>query len=162
MYLQRKYGSGRILPWLALLGVLQLACADPTTVGSVPPSTFEFTPVVPYTGPGPGGWKVAQVLVLLGRISRLFPEAATCDIEVGVPEVNWKGVVTDSFAQVSAATASDKAARITFRKRLPTALVCDHFRKEMEQILGHPKTGLIPGATVTRFKTLGVPRRSFP
>jgi hypothetical protein len=62
--------TGRVrLLLLAALGACQLACVG----GHIPPSTFQFTNVVPYTGPAGGGWKVAQVLILLSRISPMFP-----------------------------------------------------------------------------------------
>lgn len=97
---------------LTILGVLLLACVG----GHIPPSTFQFTQVVPYTGPQ-GGWKVAQIIVLLAKISTLFPETATCEIEVGVPEVSFQGVISDEFAQVTAAKAADEAARLVLRER---------------------------------------------
>lgn len=143
---------------LAVLGLAQLACAG----GHIPPSTFQFTNIVPYTGPGTGGWKVAQVTVLLNRISRTFPQSAVCDIEVGVPEVNVKGPVPDPFAQIEAARAADNAARFVFRKRLPTALLCEQFKQHMERILTDPKSGTIPGAKVTGFRETGVPKMTFP
>ena len=152
-------GAVRVLVLcLAVLGAAQLACAG----GHIPPSTFQFTNIVPYTGPGPGGWKVAQVTVMLSRISRTFPQSAICEIEVGVPEVNIKGPVTDAFAQVEAAKAADKAARIVFRKRLPTALLCEQFKQHMERILTDPTLGTIPGAKITGFRETGVPKKTFP
>jgi hypothetical protein len=147
-----------LLLLLAVLGACQLACVG----GHIPPSMFQFSNVVPYTGPGTGGWKVAQVLILLGKISPMFSSAATCDVEVGVPERNWKGWVLDEFAQEKAAEAADKAARIVLREHQPTALACDQFRKHMQSILGDPNFGTIPGATVTGFQRVGVPRTTFP
>jgi GTP cyclohydrolase I len=99
---------------------------------------------------------------MLGRISTVFPDAATCEIEVGVPEVNFNGSISDEFAQVTAAKAADEAARIVFRERQPTVLVCEHFRRHMERIMGDWTVGLIPGTRITSFKTLGVPRKKFP
>jgi hypothetical protein len=124
---------------------------------------FEFTNVVPHTGTDEGGWKVAQVLIQLGRISTSFPATATCEIEVGVPERNRKGPVPDAFAQVEAAKAADKAARRVLReRRQPTALACIKFREHMQNILADSKSGPIPGARVTGFKEVGVPRKTFP
>jgi hypothetical protein len=143
---------------LAVLCASQWACSG----GHVPPSTFQFTNVVPYTPPGPGGWKVAQVVVLLSRISTIFPQNAVCEIEVGVPEVNRKGPVPDEFAQAAAARAADEAARIVFRERQPTALLCDQFKKHMQAVMSDPDFGSVPGATVTAFRTPGVPRTKFP
>jgi len=143
---------------LAVLGATQLACAG----GHIPPSTFQFTNIVPHTGPERGGWKVAQVTVLLSRISRIFPQNAVCEIEVGVPEVNRNGPVPDAFAQVEAAKAADKAARIVFRERLPTALLYQQFREHMERILTEPELGTIPGAKINGFLETGVTRKTFP
>jgi len=155
----RASGAVRVVVLcLAVLGAIQIACAG----GHIPPSTFQFTNIVPYTAPGTGGWKVAQVTVLLNRISRIFPQNAVCEIEVGVPEVNVKGPVLDAFAQVEAAKAADEAARIVFRERLPTVLICDQFKRHMEGILTNPISGTIPGAKVTGFRETGVPRMTFP
>jgi hypothetical protein len=148
----------RVLSLLALLCTCLPACVG----GHIPPSLFQFTNVVPYTGPEGGGWKVAQVVVLMGKISPLFSSTAVCEIEVGVPERNLKGWVTDEIAQVEAARAADEAARIVLREHQPTALACDQFRKHMRGILGDLNFGTIPGATVTAFQRVGVPRQTFP
>ncbi|OJT19686.1 hypothetical protein BO221_35615 [Archangium sp. Cb G35] len=151
----------RGISWvLSVLGAVQLACVG----GHIPPSTFQFENVVRYTGDGleTGGWKVAQVLVLLGKISPMFSAAATCDIEVGVPERNVKGWVLDEFAQVEAAKAADQAARSVLREQQPTALACQQFRVHMQSILRDLVYGPIPGATVTKFQRVIVSRRSFP
>ncbi|PTL81966.1 hypothetical protein [Vitiosangium sp. GDMCC 1.1324] len=149
-----------ILLSLAILGAAQLACVG----GHIPPSMFQFQNVVPYSGDGneTGGWKVAQVLILLSRISPSFPESATCDIEVGVPERNKKGWVLDEFAQTAAAKAADEAARIVLREQLPTALACKQFREHMERILTELDVGPIPGAKVTKFRAVGVHPKTFP
>lgn len=143
---------------LAAIGTLLFACVG----GHIPPSTFHFTNVVPNPGAGIGGWKVAQVLVILAKISPIFPETATCDVEVGVPEVNFKGPVLDELAQEAAAKAADEAARIVFKERQPTVLVCEQFRNHMHFIMAAQDTGILPGAKVTRFQTSGVPRTTFP
>ncbi len=150
---------------LLLSLVLLCAPSQPACVGGhIPPSMFQFENVVPYTGPEGegGGWKVAQVLILLGKISRIFSSTATCDIEVGVPERNVNGWVLDEVAQVEAAKAADQAARRVLREHQPTALACDQFRKYMQSILTDPVSGPIPGAKVTGFQTVGVSRRTFP
>ncbi len=90
--MRRSSTARGLVLFLALLGLALLACVG----GHIPPSMFEFENVVPYAPPGPGGWKAAQVLILLSRISPVFPQAATCDIEVGVPERNANGWVLDS------------------------------------------------------------------
>lgn len=144
--------------FLTLLGVLLLACVG----GHIPPSTFQFTNTVLPERSGRSGWKVAQVVVLLSRISSIFPGTATCEIEVGVPEINRNGPVSDEFAQVMAARAADEAARLVLKEKQPTALVCIQFREHMRFILGDSNTGLIPGARVSGFITTGVPKKNFP
>lgn len=147
---------------VAIAATLQAACTQAHVFGQIPPSTFQFKSIVPHTGPGTGGWKVAQVLLLLGRLSSTFPEATSCDVEVGVPERTWKGPVPDVVAQMEAATAADEAARFVLQERQPTALMCSEFRVRMQSILGDPQFGPIPGAKVTSFQTLGIPRNTFP
>jgi len=158
MRIEQSFTGRSVLLLLAILGTAQFACVG----GHIPPSIFEFTNIVPYTTPEGGGWKVAQVLVLLGKISPRFSSTATCDIEVGVPERNVKGWVLDEVAQVEVARAADKAARIVLREHQPTALACIKFREHMESILTHPVSGAIPGAKVTPFREVGVPRKTFP
>ena len=143
---------------LALLGSTLFACVG----GHIPPSMFEFENVVPYTPPGAGGWKAAQVLILLHRISPAFPQSATCDIEVGVPERYGDTWVLDEASQAAAAQAADEAARIVLREHLPTALACDQFRKHMERIMKTSVSARIPGARVTGFQRVLVSRKTFP
>lgn len=67
-----------------LLGTMALlleACAT-VSGGSIPPSAFEFHDIVPGQGPEAGGWRVAQVNILLSRISRRRPLQAWC-AEIG-------------------------------------------------------------------------------
>ncbi|HYO65855.1 MAG TPA: hypothetical protein VEU33_07225 [Archangium sp.] len=144
---------------LTLLGAALLACVG----GHIPPSTFQFHNVVRYSGDGKeaGGCKVAQVLILLSRISPVFSSTATCDIEVGVPERNRNGWVLDEFAQLESAKAADKAARIVLKEKIPTGLACVQFRMEMQRILTDKNTGAIPGTQVTAFQW-NVPRSTFP
>ena len=160
MHVRFSITARGLLLSLLLLGASQLACVG----GRIPPSMFQFMNVVPYSGPAgeEGGWKVAQVLILLGKISPKFTSTATCDIEVGVPERNWKGWVLDEVAQVEAAKAADKAARIVLREQQPTALACQQFRIPMQRILTDKVSGKIPGATVTGFKWKDVPMMTFP
>jgi hypothetical protein len=99
---------------------------------------------------------------MMGRISTVFPMNAVCEIEVGVPEKNRLGWVTDELAQAAAAKAADEAARIVLRERLPTAMACAQFRKHMEGILRDSNFGPIPGARVSAFKESGVPKKTFP
>jgi hypothetical protein len=156
--MQLSASARKALSFLALLCATQLACVG----GHIPPSMFQFANVVPYTPPGTGGWKVAQVVILMGKISPAFSSTAVCEIEVGVPEMNVNGWVTNEFAQGAAAKAADEAARIILRENQPTALACDQFRRHMARILGDRNWGTIPGAQVTGFQRVGVPRMTFP
>lgn len=144
---------------LAAASALQVACATPSAVtGSIPPSAFQFTRVVPLGGKKQGGWKAAQVTILLGRLSSVAPEAAWCDVEVGVPEANRKGPVTDAYARVESSVAATSAAREVLLEPLPTAMLCDSFRGAMKRALAVP----IPGCRVTGFLTTGLPRTRYP
>ncbi len=153
--------AARGISWLlAVLATVLLTCVG----GHIPPATFQFENVVRYTGDGKetGGWKIAQVLILLGKISPMFSSAATCDVEVGVPERNLNGWVLDEFAQVAAAKAADEAARMVLREHQPTALACQQFRAHMQRILGDRNFGTIPGAMVTGFQRVISSRKTFP
>jgi hypothetical protein len=143
---------------LALLGSTLLACVG----GHIPPSMFQFENIVPYAPPEGGGWKAAQVLVLLHRISPVFPQAATCDIEVGVPERYANTWVTNADAQAAAAEAADRAARIVLRQRVPTALACKQFREQMERLMQSAVSIPIPGARVSGFNRVLSSRKTFP
>jgi hypothetical protein len=144
-------------------GVLFLSgCIDPVVVGRIPPSTFEFTQIVPRDAKAPSGWKVAQVTILLGRLSSRYPETAVCDVEVGVPEVTEEKSISTVGAQEAAAEAADEAARHVLKERLPTALACDKLRTLMMEFMLDPRRGNIPGARVRPFVTSGIPRRTFP
>ncbi|HLL04208.1 MAG TPA: hypothetical protein VK539_26720 [Myxococcaceae bacterium] len=153
---------GVVLWMLAAAASLQLACIEPIVLGGIPPSAFQFTNIVPHRESGAGGWKVAQVIIMLGRLSPHYPEATACEIEVGVPEQAEDTKVPDTKAQRAAARASDAAAREVLKERLPTAMACRQFRAAMELYLKHPKKGGIPGARVSAFQQAGVPRRTFP
>ena len=136
--------------------------------GNIPPSTFQFTTVIKHDGtPEPGGWQVAQVVVLLGRLSTMFPRAAFCDVEVGTPIVNrQQGYIPEEMAQVESALAADSAAREMLQAReLPTAPICYTFRETMMRYLADPQSGTIAGARVSGFRTWKgkkIPRRTFP
>jgi hypothetical protein len=156
--LQYSLTQGRVvLLGLLLACTLQVACAT-FVQGGIPPSSFEFRNVVPVSPKEPSGWKVAKVKILLGRISPTFPAAAYCDIEVGIPEINLRGLVLDEFAQLEAAAAADAAARLVLSQGLPTAVLCRRFQEEMERIL----SATIPGVRVTKFLTPNVPYKTFP
>lgn len=150
---------------LLAASVLQIACTGPQVVGRIPPSTFQFHTVVPQSGSSKGGWKVAQVVVLLGRISPVFPEASSCDIEVGVPAFSWQGRITNATAQQVAASSADEAARWVFAERSPTALMCQDFRVKIEALMNDSTRGFfIAGARVTGFKSwnIEITPRTFP
>jgi hypothetical protein len=85
-----------------------------------------------------------------------------CDVEVGVPEKSGDMWVTNELAQVEAAKAADQAARRVLREHLPTALACMRFREYMQSILTDRVSGPIPGARVTAFQKVGLPRKTFP
>lgn len=149
--------------WLCVVaGVFLAGCMEPVVLGKIPPAAFQFTPVVPRGGSGAGGWKVAQVVILLGRLSPRYPETTLCEIEVGVPEFNKDGIVLDEVAQVKAAEAADAAAARVLKERLPAAVACGDFRRIMQSIMGDPRTGTLPGTRVRPFVTLGIPRTTFP
>jgi hypothetical protein len=153
----------RVARWIcAVAGMFLAACMEPMVLGHIPPAAFHFTSVVPRSGSEAGGWKVAQVVILLGRLAPRYPETALCEIEVGVPEFNKDGVVLDEMAQVKAAQAADAAAARVLKERLPTAMACDEFRKAMQSIMGDPAAGTLPGTRVRSFITPGIPRTTFP
>ncbi|HYO69111.1 MAG TPA: hypothetical protein VEU33_23830 [Archangium sp.] len=157
--MRRSFLARRLVVFLALLSSAWLACVG----GHIPPSTFQFENVIGYKTPDGGGWKAAQVLVLLSKLSPSFPQSATCDIEVGVPERNLNGWVTDEDAQVAAAEAADRAARIVLRQRLMTAVACRQFRVHMERLMQSSEVSKpIPGARVSEFKRVLVSRKTFP
>lgn len=149
----------RVVPLFVLLaGTMQVACMAPITGGRIEPSTFSFTNTIPHDGVGTGGWKVAQVNIMLARLSSVLPEGTWCDVEVGVPEVNFKGPVSDAYARVESAVAANLAAQSTLKERLPTAILCGSFREQMRHNLRIP----IPGSDVSKFRTSGVPRTRHP
>lgn len=153
----------------ALVALSQLACTGARVTGGISPSAFQFTNVLPHPGGPrePGGWKAAQVLILVGHLSPLFPDASTCDIEVGMPEVNLLGPIRDEVAQLESARAADEAARLALQQRLPTAALCIRFRTEMQRLMNapDPQTAQLPvtyGTRVTRFQTAGLTHTTFP
>jgi hypothetical protein len=134
------------------------ACAVIVT-GGIPPSSFEFHPIVPVGGWQPGGWKVAQVIILLGSASPAGPRAVWCDIEVGIPQVNHLGPVLDEEAQGACAAAADQTSRVVLQQRLEvSALICKRFQEEMEAFISRS----IPGVRVTKIQTPGLQPKRFP
>jgi hypothetical protein len=154
-------GRGRrILRTLALaIASLWLGACATFVTGGIPPGSFEFHPIVPVGGRQTGGWKVAQVIVLLGRASPSGPRAVWCDIEVGIPQVNYLGPVLDEEAQVACAAAADQASRVVLQQGLEvSALICKRFQEEMEAIVSKS----IPGVRVTKIQTPGFQPKRFP
>lgn len=86
----------------------------------IPPSEFQFRPMVPLRAPGPGGWKSARATIHLMHVTpQGVRKNAWCHIEVQVPEINFRGVVTDEFAQRKCASASWKKRRGRCKKTFP-------------------------------------------
>jgi hypothetical protein len=137
--------------------LVQLGCGT-SYHGSVPPRIFQFKTVVQHDGHGTGGWKVAQVIIMLARLSEYFPAKSTCSVQVGVPVVNGLGPVSDDLAQVQSSRAAHEAGRDVLAGSLPSAMMCKRFRELMEVWLKQP----IPGAKVTNFTRNDVPRTRFP
>ena len=140
----------------AIACILALAACTGRIVGSIPPSQFHFKNVVRQDSPKEsGGWKAAQVIITLGDRYGV----AACQVEVGVPEVNVRGEVTDQAAQLAAASAADRAARVVLRMGPSlSATRCQRFLDEMLRFL----RDAIPGATVTRFMTDGLEVTEWP
>ncbi len=142
-----------------VIGSLCLGACATVVMGGIPPGFFEFHPTVPVGRLQPGGWKIAQVIILVGRSSISGPRAAWCDIEVGVPQVTYLGPVLDEEAQGVCAAAADQAARVVLQQRLEvSALICRRFQEEMEAIISRS----IPGVRVTKIQTPGFQPKRFP
>jgi hypothetical protein len=129
---------------LVLFALLSLSACVSFIGGpwGISPSQFQFQPVVPLRAPGPGGWKSARVTILLvfatGEGAR---KNVRCPIEVQVPEINYRGVVTDEFAQLEAAKAADIAAERTLSQELFSAEMCKRFEEEMQKEMGKTVDG---------------------
>jgi hypothetical protein len=148
---------GRLLLWGTMVLLLE-ACAT-VAGGHIPPSAFEFHEIVSQEGPEPGGWKIAQVNILLSRVSQRKPLRVWCDVEIGIPLENWKRSVTDTFAQRKASTAADAAAQFVLRgNETISAIACRDFRQEILRLLA----ASIHGVRVTKFMTSGIEPTSFP
>jgi hypothetical protein len=118
--------------------------------GGVSPSQFKFVPALPADGDGPGGWKVARLIINLVRVTGGEPLLVPCEIQVEVPEFNRDGIVTDEVAQAAAAIAADIAAGRVAAEGLLSAELCERFRVEMLKELRLR----IQGARVRSFKEL--------
>jgi hypothetical protein len=114
--------------------------------GGISPSQFQFQSMVPLREPGPGGWKIARVIIQLVHVTdRGLRRHVHCPIEVQVPEINGLGLVTDEFAQMEAARAADIAAQRTLKQEsLLAAEMCKCFRDEMQAELRE----FIPGTRI--------------
>jgi hypothetical protein len=142
----------------SLVLLVMAACAT-LVVGGIPPSSFEFHGIVPLDTSPPGGWKVAQIVIMLGHLSESGPQPAWCDVEVGVPEYNIDGPVLDVEAQELCALAADRAAQVALKEQgLASAVLCRRFISEMEAFLRQS----IKGATVTKFRTPGISPKRYP
>jgi hypothetical protein len=99
------------------------------------------------------------VNILLERVSQRRPLHAWCDVEVGVPVINWKRAIPNTTAQRRSAEAADAAAQIVLRgPETVSALACIQFRDEMLELLGKS----IQGSTVTKFTRQGIEPTTFP
>jgi len=144
-----------ILHAALLLGTLGLTCV----AGGIPPSKFDFTNTVPAISGQRSGWKVAQVVITLSRMTPEGPISCVCPIEIGVPEINFQGRVSIELAQQECAAASDMAAQVVLKREgLLSADACILFRREMQGIL----KDTLRGVRVTDFLTPGVRPTSFP
>jgi hypothetical protein len=145
-----------LLGWW-VVGALGSGCVTPMA-GSIPPAAFQFHKVVSHQGRDEGGWRVAQTLITLTRISQAQPLQAQCDVEIGVPLVNGQGRVADVVVQEAAATAANEAARFALSKRPATsAELCALFRGEIGRILADT----VWGVRVRRFVETGIPQTTF-
>lgn len=126
--------SGVVLALAALL-CLSACVSIVGGPGGISPSQFQFGPIIPLREPGPGGWKSARVTIRLVHVTELGIERnVECDIEVQVPEINFRKTLTDEWVQLEAAKAADIAAERTLRRQdLFSAEMCNQFRKEMQE-----------------------------
>lgn len=146
---------------LLLLGTMTLLLEACATVagGHIPPSAFEFQDVVSQKGGEPSGWKVAQVNILLSRVSRRKPLQAWCDVEVGVPIVSGRRPISNAVARERSADAADEASQVVLMgSETVSALACQEFREVMRRLLRNT----IEGVRVTKFITPGIEPKSFP
>lgn len=144
---------------LVVLAALPSGACTTFSGGHIPPSAFEFHDIVAHDGKGPGGWKVAQVNILLSRASHRRPLYAWCDVEVGVPFADKRRSISTPVAQQRASGAADESARLVLLGReTVTAVACEHFRSGMWRLLNES----IKGVKVTKFATPGIKPSSFP
>lgn len=115
--------------------------------GGISPSQFHFSPIVSLKGRGPGGWKMARLIITLARVSESGVHNVPCQVQVEVPEINFLGTIADGLAEEAAAEAADAAAELVLPQGLVSAVMCERFRQEMQRLLSVP----IPGARVRDF-----------
>jgi hypothetical protein len=145
-----------VLGWL-VAGALGSGCAA-GVAGRIPPAAFQFHKVVPNKGRGAGGWKVAQTVITLTRVSRTHPLQANCEVEIGVPLRSGKEAVPDLMVQEASAVAADQAARFALGRRpVTSAELCDLFLVELRRLLAMT----IRGSRVRRFVEPGIPQTTF-
>lgn len=145
-----------LLGW-CVLGALGSGCAA-GVAGRIPPAAFQFHEVVSRSGREGGGWKVAQTTITLTRVSHTQPVQAQCDVEIGVPLNNKRGIVSDVVAQEVSAIAADEAARLALGKRPATsAELCLLFVAHMRSLL----EAKVPGVRVRRFIEPAIPQTKF-
>ena len=137
---------------ITLVSLLLLLCL-PACVsfvdgpGGMSPSQFNFQPMVPLRKPGPGGWKSATVIIrLVHATPRGIKRNIECPIEVQVPEINHRGVVTNQFAQEKAAEAADIASARVLKRGGLSAEMCRRLQEEMQSVMKDP----IPGVRVVK------------
>lgn len=115
--------------------------------GGISPLQFMFEPYVPADALEPGGWKAARVIITLVRKSDEGLRLVPCQVQVEVPESNFRGMVSDEFAQMEAAKAADAAVERVLPQGLMSAEMCKRFRDEMQRLL----QASVPGARVSDF-----------
>ncbi|WP_224365069.1 hypothetical protein [Hyalangium versicolor] len=115
--------------------------------GGIAPAQFHFSPIVSLKGRGPGGWKMARLIITLARVSEGGVHNVPCRVQVEVPETNFLGTVDDGLAEAAAAEAADAAAELVLPQGLVSAVMCERFRQEMQKLLSVP----VPGARVRDF-----------
>jgi hypothetical protein len=149
----------RALHRLVLLSILvvnpAIAGPEPRFVeGSIQPSHFQFKKIVSQRKPGtPGGWKAACVIAQMNIIET--EQKWECIFEVGVPQENSLGPVSEEAAAVASALTANKAAHVVLSRPPPhvAAAVCQEFRSMMETLLKPDILGAKVSALMTLKKT---------
>lgn len=149
--------------WLLLLPLVvagALSCGR-IVVGAITPEHFRFREVVPLDPDpnDPSGWQAVCIKATMSDGNT--GATVVCDFEVGVPIRNGQqGYITRRFAQVSAATAANNAARMLLSQHQAGAMlgpICLRFRPLMEVELKL----LIAGSKVTKCEMKGLETVTF-